>query len=280
MDEYSRAFSFVDRITSIEERMRIRGSYFVPSFIDFFPQMLVVEAIGQLAAWATMDIVNFERRPVGGIVGKTDLLAAVRPGQTLELSAELESVDADAVAYGGTAHVDGVPVIRIQHCVGPMVSAGDFDDPQMLRSRFALLRGAGATPGGFGGMSPLPLTRTESEKGQSLRATFQVPASAPLFAAHFPRRPVFPGTLVLHVNLELAAMLAAEVSPPQDGSRWTLKTIMDVKLREFIPPGATVELLIQLKTRSIDSAILVAKNWVEQRPVGSGRLLITPEERS
>ncbi|HEX7516411.1 MAG TPA: hotdog domain-containing protein [Chthoniobacterales bacterium] len=280
MNEYFDGFSFVDRIASIEEGVRIRGSYHIPSTIDSFPPMLVAEAIGQLAAWAAMNVVNFERRPVGGIVGSIDFLAPVRPGRTLELSAELQSVDAEAVVYDGTAHVDGIPVIRIQHCLGPMVPAGDFDDPNMLRNRFAILSGAGVAPGAFGGLPPLSFERIDGETGQRARAAFRVPASAAFFAAHFPRRPVFPGTLLLHINLELGALFAAEIPTPQNGFEWTVRTALDVKLREFIPPGETVELQVHLKKRLTDSAILAAENRVAKRVVGSGQLRLVPEARS
>src|SRR5207248_10903355 len=143
-----------------------------------------------------MSVVKFERRPVAGLAGGIALLRTVRPGQTLELAADLETVEEDAVAYGGVAQVDGIPVVHLENCVGPMAPAAEFDDPQALRDRFALLCGDGAVPGSFAGVPTISLIRTGGEFGQSARATLQVPASAPFFADHFPRRPVFPGTLL------------------------------------------------------------------------------------
>jgi len=176
-------------------------------------------------------------RPVAGLAGLIELLAPVRPGQTLELSAELESVDIEAVSYRGEASTDGIPVVRLQNCVGPMLPVEDFDDPPSLREHFAVLCGNGSPPGGFGGIPMIAFTRSGGEPGKSARATLQVPASAPFFADHFPRRPVFPGTLLMNLNLQLAAALAAEIP-----GRWELHAISDVKLRSFIPPGATLRL--------------------------------------
>jgi hypothetical protein len=139
----------VDRITSFDGSLHIRGQYTIPANIDRFPPSLVAEAVGQLAAWASMSAVNFQLRPVAGLAGRIGLLRSVHAGQTLELSADLETVDQEAVAYGGTAQVEGTPVIQLEHCVGPMATGSDFDDPQMLRERFALLCGSGAKPGGF-----------------------------------------------------------------------------------------------------------------------------------
>ena len=121
MDEHFRAFSFVDQITAVQPGVRIRGRYAIPPALEAFAPSLVAEAVGQLAAWSAMAALNFERRPVAGLAGRIELLSPVCPGQTLELSADLESADAEAVAYGGIANADGVPIVRLNDCVGPMV---------------------------------------------------------------------------------------------------------------------------------------------------------------
>ena len=208
MDGHFRAFSFVDRITAVEPGVRSRGTYQIPARLAEFPSSLVAEAVGQLAAWSAMAKLDFKVRPVAGLAGKVEFLAPVRPGQTLELAAEIETAELDAVAYGGTASVDGKPVIILENCVGPMLPLEEFDDPQAVRDRFATLQNPGATPGVFGGVPTISFNRTNSEVGKSARATLQVPADAPFFTDHFPRRPVFPGTLLMNVNLQLAAALA------------------------------------------------------------------------
>ena len=218
MDDSFRAFSFVDRILSCEAGVRIRGRYGIPAGIEAFPASLVAEAVGQLAAWSAMATVDFQRRPVAGIAGGIELLGDVRPGQTLELAADLESADTEAAAYGGSASVDGIPVLRLTHCVGPMVPMEEFDDPAVVRSRFGVLCGEGARPGGFGGLPSLPVERSGGEAGKIARATLCVPASARLFADHFPRRPVFPGSLLMHANLELAAHLVNEITQAPAGA--------------------------------------------------------------
>lgn len=276
MDEHFRAYTFVDRITSIEKGARIRGSYTIPSDLEVFPAALLAEAVGQLAAWAAMSAVNFEYRPVAGIAGGVEFLAPVAPGQTLELAAELESVDAEAVAYDGAAYVHGIPVIRLEHCVGPMLPLREFEDPQAARDRFALLCGGGAEPGGFRGIPALSINRTGGEKGKSMRGNLQVPVAAPLFADHFPRRPVFPGTLLMHMNLQLAAELANEIPPPNNGAQWMLRRVSGVKLRAFIPPGDMLELEVKLKECLGDSATMSVEIRKENRTIGGARVLFLP----
>jgi 3-hydroxymyristoyl/3-hydroxydecanoyl-(acyl carrier protein) dehydratase len=280
MNPHFRAFSFVDRITAFEPGARIRGEYWIPSGLGGFAESLVAEAVGQLAAWAAMATVDFERRPVAGLAGEIELLHSVQPGQQLELAADFDTVDPDAASYGGTAQVDGITVVRLRHCVGPMMAVEDFDDPQALRARFAVLCNGGAEPGGFGGIPDFPLERIGGETGQQAIATLQVPANAYFFADHFPRRPVFPGTLIMKANLELAAALAREMPAPATGVEWALRGVSDVKLRAFTSPGEVLEILARLDQLSTDAATLSVETRKGKRVVGGARVLLVTKERS
>jgi 3-hydroxymyristoyl/3-hydroxydecanoyl-(acyl carrier protein) dehydratase len=276
MDGHFNAFTFVNRITALQPGVSVRGIYFIPPGIGAFPQSLVAEALGQLAAWAAMSATDFKFRPLAGIVGKIELLSPVRPGQTLELSVELESVDNEATAYRGAASADGIPMIQLQNCVGPMLPVEEFDDPQALREHFAVLRGNGSTPGGFGGIPPLAFSRTGGEPGKSARATLQIhAASAPFFADHFPRRPVFPGALLMNQNIQLAAAFADEIPAPEE-SRWDLRTISDLKLRSFIPPGEQLELEAKLAGRTENSTTVIVETRKEKKLAGSVRVSFAP----
>lgn len=278
MDEQFRTFSFVDRIVAVEKGVNIQGSYTIPASVNEFPVSLMAEAVGQLAAWSAMAALDFKRRPVAGLAGKIELLGPVRPGQTLQLAAELEKADAEAVAYGGTAHANGVPVIRLEDCLGPMLPLEEFNNPTALRDRFEILCGPGAASGGFEGMPELVLDPLPGEHGQFLRACLQVPEAAPLFADHFPRRAVFPGTLLMHKNLELAAALAEEIPPPKQGGKWQIRSVSDVKLRAFILPGEILELEVRLREMSEDSATLMVTIRRDGKVIGGARGLLLPEE--
>ena len=273
MDEHFRAFSFVDRITSVHDGKQIRGRYTSPSGLHDFPLALVSEAVGQLAAWAAMAAVNFGQRPVAGLAGSIELLQAPRPGQVLELAADVEYVDAESVEYRGTAHVDGTPVMRLHDCVGPMMPLADFDDPQKLRTRFDKLCCTGAVAGAFPGLPQMTSARTGGSAGQCVSATFQVPSKAPLFADHFPRRPIFPGSLLMHLNLQLGAVLASEIPPPGKLS-WVPGIIHDMKLRCFIPPGTTLQLEAKLKQHSPDHASLALETRAADEVIATAGLAL------
>jgi 3-hydroxymyristoyl/3-hydroxydecanoyl-(acyl carrier protein) dehydratase len=239
------AFSFVDRITEVVPGVRARGSYQVPKGLDAFPSALAAEAVGQLAAWASMAKLEFRRRPVAGLARETRFLRKVRPGDVLTLEADLESCTDDDVAYAGRATVDGEAVIALDQCLGPMLPTEDFDDPEALRRDYALLCGAGAPNARFAGLPALALEPGEAVAGERASATLRVPASALFFEDHFPRRPVFPATLLLDRQIRLALGPAREALKPDAGEEVAAARVLDVKVRTFIPPGEVLELTAQ-----------------------------------
>ena len=273
MDAHFRAFSFVDRLTCVEPGRRVRGRYAIPAGLGHFPLSLVGEAVGQLAAWAAMAAADFKHRPVAGLAGRIELLQDTAPGQVVELAADVESVDAESVQYSGEAHANGTPVIRLTDCVGPMMPVTDFDDPEALRARFRALQGQPAANGSFPGLPELAFQRTGGERGQRVTASFRVPSQAPFFADHFPRRPVFPGSLLMHINLQLGAALAAELPPPAH-RRWLPATIQDMKLRSFIAPGTSLLLEARLKQHAQDSVCLALETRAGNELIATARLLL------
>jgi 3-hydroxymyristoyl/3-hydroxydecanoyl-(acyl carrier protein) dehydratase len=268
MGLHFRAFSFVDRITSLNPGVSIRGQYSIPSNLGVFPTSLVGEAIGQLAAWAAMAALDFRRRPIAGIAGMVEYLSPARPGQVLELGVDIESLDDEAVSYNGSASADGVPVIRLTHCVGPMMAVEELDDPKMMAERFALIRGRGAEPGGFNGAAALAVMGVNGSDKQVRHGSLHVPASADFFADHFPRKPIFPGSLLLHSNLELASGFVAELPVRVNGSKWKLRTVRDVKLRAFVLPGETLQTEIKLEEQTERVVSLSFETRNAKRTVG------------
>ncbi len=275
-DGHFRAFSFVDRITAIQPGVSVRGAYQIPAGITEFASSLVVEAIGQLAAWAAMAALDFKVRPVAGLAGKVEFLAAVYPGQTLELSAEIETADIDAVSYAGSASVGGKVVLRLHDCVGPMMPLEEFDDPLAVRARFELLQADGATAGCFGGVPTIELEANGGESGKSVAATIPVPAAALFFSDHFPRRPVFPGTLLMNLNLQLATALSAEIALPV-GHFWQLKSVSDVKLRAFILPGEQLQAVAKLDEQKEDEITIAVETRRDKKLVGGAYVQFVKE---
>jgi 3-hydroxymyristoyl/3-hydroxydecanoyl-(acyl carrier protein) dehydratase len=263
------AYSFVDRIVGFEAGKRAHGTFAIPQAIDAFPAALVAEAVGQLAAWVAMDRIDFRGRPVAALATETRFSRAVTPGQTLDLDVELLECDDDVVAYNGRASVDGFEVIALADCLGPMLPVADFDAPEALRERLRLLRGAGAPPGRFHGIAPMGVDVTHHVRGEAIRATLRVPGDAPFFADHFPRRPVFPATLLLDAQMNLATTLARDALA---GATPQPLRATHVKMRSFIVPGQELALAAELAQAGdgMVKAMLSAKT--NDRLVASARL--------
>jgi 3-hydroxymyristoyl/3-hydroxydecanoyl-(acyl carrier protein) dehydratase len=279
MSERFSAFSFVDRITSFEPGVRATGRYTIPPGVDEFPPALVAEAVGQLAAWAAMSRLDFAFRPVAGLAGELAFLRDAAPGQTLDLTVAIEHCDEEAIAYDGTASVDGVRVLTLEHSVGPMLPMDEFDAPGALRADLAVLRGPGAPGGRFRGVPARAVTVIERAPGERWRAELQVPAAAPFFGDHFPRRPVFPGTLLLDTHLALAAQLAAETAPLRDAGALRPARAIDMKMRAFIPPGQVLELRFEVRAATPAGATIGIATRANGKSVSTGRAEIAPRAR-
>jgi 3-hydroxymyristoyl/3-hydroxydecanoyl-(acyl carrier protein) dehydratase len=280
MAERFSAFSFVDRITSLAPGDRASGRYWVPGAIAQFPPSLVAEAVGQLAAWASMSQLDFRFRPVAGLAGEALFMRDVAPGQTLDLEVGIESCDAGAIAYGGTASVNGAAVLALKHCVGPMLPMEEFDAPAAVRADFEVLRGAGAPEGRFQGVSPREVAVIERVPGERLRAELRVPETAPFFGDHFPRRPVFPGTLLLDTQIGLAVQLAGEAAPLRNAGILAPVRVSDVKMRTFISPGQVLELRLELQSATPEGATVSLVARANGRPVSTARADIAPRRPS
>jgi 3-hydroxymyristoyl/3-hydroxydecanoyl-(acyl carrier protein) dehydratase len=247
------AFSFVDQITQIQGVTRVCGLYTIPANIEHFPASLVAEALGQLAAWVAMSTLGFSHRPVAALAGDTKIFSLPKPGDTLELVVDIESCDAESILYRGHALVNGQTTLELADTVGSMLDISEFDDPVALAADFALLTAGGRAIGAFKGVPRPSLTDLPESTLEHLQAQLAVPAQAAFFEDHFPRRPVFPATLLLDALLQLAVRVAAQAA---SGKPLRLTRITNVKVRAFTAPGASLLL----------SALLVAPASDELEP--------------
>ena len=271
-----RSFSFVDRINR-REGGRVEGHYSMPLGVHF-PASLMAEAVGQLAAWSSMAQLGFVHRPVAGLASAVHYHQLPQPGCTLQLQADIERCDAEAVAYSGKAFIDGQLALELVDSVGPMLPMEDFDAPEAVRADFHTLLGAGASTGRFGGV-PLPeLHDLQVMPGERLSATLQVPEAtdAPYFGDHFPRRPVFPGTLLMDALASLSVQLVQQSSPLADVGDLITRKVTQVKIRSFTAPGARLQLEVVLQDVDAQRARLKVTARSEDKTVATARIEVTP----
>ncbi len=271
MGERFAAFTFVDRITGFDAGRSARGHFDIPAGLARFPGTLAAEAVGQLAAWVAMAHIEFRGRPVAALTRDCRYLGEVRPGQRIDLEVDIEHCDDESVVYRGWASVGGKRVRELNDCFGPMLPLADFSDSRAERDHFELLCGAGAPPGRFDGVPEPDLSVIEHDPGRVLRAALAVPDDAAFFADHFPRRAVFPATLLLDAGASLALQLIAKLPVAPERAGFELDRVTDVKVRSFTPPGQTVELSASLRAADDDTAtVALAARVAGKRMASAG----------
>ncbi len=274
MSDHFAAFSFVDRIVALEPGVRARGSFAIPSHIEAFPSCLLAEAVGQLAAWVAMAHIDFRGRPVAALANETRFFIDARPGQMLTLMVDIEHCDDEAVAYHGMAHVDGVRAIELNECLGPMLPVREFDDPEAMADWFAKLCADGAPAGRFHGVGEPRVHRQRGVAGESAEGTLEVPQVAPFFNDHFPRRPVFPATLMLDAQIALALEVAREAPAWPSGSTLTPLRMTRVKVRSFTSPGQALTIAAVRQPSTGDVATFNLSAAADGKAVATARVEI------
>ncbi len=250
--------------------MSASGVLAIPPALGYWSPGLVAEAVGQLAAWSAMAKADFQLRPLAGIAGEVRMGTDADPGAELDLRVVIERSDEDAVAYNGAASLDGVRVLELDRCLGPMFPMRDYDAPDAMKARFDALCGPGAPTDRFRPLQRADMEVVDHDPGQRLRATLAVPEDAAFFSDHFPRRPVYPATLLLDHQLELVRRLVFGASPPEDGRRAVVR-VTDVKMRAFVLPGQTVAIEAQVKSSGQGATHIAITARVDGKRVSSGR---------
>jgi 3-hydroxymyristoyl/3-hydroxydecanoyl-(acyl carrier protein) dehydratase len=159
-----------------------------------------------------------------------------------------------------------------------MLPVEEFDSPAELRERFELLCGTGAPPGRFRGVMAPRIVDSNSVPGKSSTAMLHVPQSAPFFADHFPRRPVFPATLLLDSQIRLALRLAADVKDLPPGTKLAPVRMTHVKMRSFIAPGDVLELAAEWAPSTDGVKKILLSEQSNVRSIATARLELASGE--
>jgi len=238
-------FILVDRISGAGPG-RATGVVKLPAGLGGVPACMAAEAVGQLAAWIAMERSNFTRRPVAGLAARVIAPGTPPSAALLDLEAEIESVDESAVIYSGRALAAGREAVKLEGCVGPMLPLGDFDDPDAMRKLHGELVSSGRSESTSRPEFPRIAPRLLDLGEGVARAELEAPREAGLYADHFPRRAVFPGTLLLDAVLRLVQPLAAASLGLPLGAPPSRVSVTGAKMRSFVEPGTVLELQTRL----------------------------------
>jgi 3-hydroxymyristoyl/3-hydroxydecanoyl-(acyl carrier protein) dehydratase len=101
-----------------------------------------------------------------------------------------------------------------------------------------------------------------------------VPEHASFFGDHFPRRPVFPATLLLDLQMRLAIELADSISDRPGGATLPPPPINNVKIRTYLSPGEQVGHPFVLRPSADDGATarIALSAHVGDRAVATARV--------
>jgi 3-hydroxymyristoyl/3-hydroxydecanoyl-(acyl carrier protein) dehydratase len=241
------SFLFVQSISHLESGKRARGRLIIPS-TPALTSCLIGEAVGQLAGWIAIERTRFEMRPVAGLVGECRIVGRAYPGEIVELAVEMESCDAEAASYSGTASVNGRILLYLDHCGAPMLPIEEFNDPVEMKAQFEALCAGGVDRLAFAPELAKSIEISAFSLCQGVAtAEMRAPAESSIYDDHFPRRGVFPATLLLDAEIRLASMAARRLDMAfnQQGSRGIC--VRNIKLRAFICPGQKLRLVAIMK---------------------------------
>jgi 3-hydroxyacyl-[acyl-carrier-protein] dehydratase len=141
-------FLMIDKILELKEGETATGVK-NPSFEECslpglsttgkMPRTLILEAIGQLAAWLIMVTRDFEVRPIIASFGKVEFTGDAEAGDQLVIQVDLKSLHDDAALVEGEARVGDKPVARVSHAVCTFVPVEMYDETEEIKARYRAL---------------------------------------------------------------------------------------------------------------------------------------------
>jgi len=117
--------------------------------------------------------------------------------------------------------------------------------------------------------------RIDAEKGQASGEAF-VPADHPLFADHFPDKPLLPGSFILELAAQVSGLLAEEFAKTQMGvERWAiLGMVRDARFLHPVFLPATLDIsaeIVRSQTSNINTSVVVT---VDDERIMQGELVM------
>lgn len=266
-----RTFSFVDRIIAIDNPTLIKGTFTIPSVLVSFSQCLVAEAIGQLAAWYAMKSLEFAYRPVAALAGTTRYHAEARPGEKLDLFVQIESCNAETISYSGYAKSGNCLVMELKDCAGAILPQAEFDDPATVEEHYKQLLADGVQNTNLDLATCLGPTDIRIDKLHYLRGRLDVPLYADFFLDHFPKKPIFPATLLIQA---LCTMVITYVSDAESSCSISVAAVKDVKVRGWMHPGDQLELLAIDLSSSPSTRLFKVSTHRDGRLIATAKLVL------
>lgn len=268
-------FLFVDRILQLNPGHETVGLKHVTVQDAFLNKRLdglitlqpsiVGEALGQLCSWNVLKTTDFKFRPVGGVIQEIQMFEEAVVGDAILLESNIEALDVEnpLVSFSGRASVDGKTLLTVNNSLAPLLPLEEFNDINKVRMDFERLWHSNGVMKSVTHSAHYQFNYeklTHDEKKLVTKKT--ISPSAFYLADHFPRKPVFPLSLLIQYNLHLAL---TELYPNEKKKR--VCSVRKVKIGNFVLPGDEVITKLSVKEENQDRVIIRFHNEVNTKKV-------------
>lgn len=276
------SFLFVDRILELDTK-QTRGIKYVTADDKFLTRhqgdivllpAIVGETLGQMCAWNVMQQLDFKLRPVAGMVGEVCMMGTAKIGDRILLDTQIERLDETTVHYHAQAQVGDKTIFTLKDSFGPLLPMSEFIDEAVVRQQYARVYRPGESQTTHSQASlqkDIDILAANhgydhilEAQDNKVVAVKYINSQADYFADHFPRKPVFPLTLLTHANLELAQQFIRKQVDVEHLNRITLSK---VKMSQFVVPGDELVTTMTIKQCEAEHVLLHFKSEVDGKRV-------------
>ncbi len=220
------------------------------------PAGFLLEAVAQAAGWLIAASTDFARRGLPLSIATVRLLADPPPGARVDLLAEVTAWRDASAVLRGEASWGGRPLGEAEGGICGLVDATQLEDPTVTRATFeALLAAPPDAPGSGTPAEPPGVPSVQALDARGGRATWLVAGGQDLFADHFPRLPLLPGSL----QVQALVGLAQAVAGAEGGAADPVASLHHVQFRRPVRPGERLVLEAEMIRHSARGAILTAR---------------------
>ncbi len=235
----------------------------------------LLESLAQAAGWLIAASTGFGRRGLPLSIDTVQLVADPRPGAPAVLHAEVAAWRDGSAIIRAQARCGRTLLAAVEGGICALVEAEQLEDPAATRATYeGLLRNGGKVRCGAGTAEPPGAPAIEAADGRRGRGTWVVAGGSGLFADHFPRLPLLPGSLQVQALVELArAVGAAGGGPAGPPTR-----LGQVRFRRPVRPGDRLLLDVETVERTPARLMLSGRAWVgDERAASIGQIQIGGE---
>jgi 3-hydroxymyristoyl/3-hydroxydecanoyl-(acyl carrier protein) dehydratase len=274
-------FNFIDKITTFESQKLAKGIKIIsssekPYFANenkLYPMMLI-EAIGQLNAWITMEMNNFQVRPIAILYGELNLYDTAELGDQLIIETELKRFDEGTSLFDGRVMLNDKILVEVIDAAGSFLDIENFAFPDVYQTMFENLKMASSVKTLAKPIEQMDrlfdYDHVEQIEDNKIIATKHISGSYGFFKDHFPKKPILPISILLQNNVELGKLMLEKKGLAVNKIKHI--QLNNIKMRDFISPGSLLTTSIELLDQGANQITCKIDNTVNDKIVCRGTM--------